>query len=134
MAAERDRRYTWPFQIRSCSTSGFTGDTNVPGKDLRSFRRQESPVTSPGGTLRCHPALRRSLLLSRPPPAEGKGKGQCVPTRSLHRSPTGGQASCGTPPLGSCSFPPGRHRSLKSFPDSLCGRTQGASRPPIPSE
>lgn len=91
-------------------------------------------MTSPGGTLAVTPALRRSLLLSRPLPAEGKGKGQCVPTRSLHLSPSGDKARCRTPPLGSYSLPPGRHRSLKSFPDSLCGRTLGASQPPIPSE
>lgn len=62
---------------------------------LRSRRSRGSPATSPRRTLpRTRPRARRpSHLPSLPLPAEGTGRGQCVPPRSLHLSPSGTEAA-----------------------------------------
>lgn len=81
-----------------------------------------------------HPAPRPSLLRSLLQPTEGKGKGQCIPKRPSPPEASGANASSKIPPLRSSNFAFSRLLSLKSFPDSPCGRTLDASMAPIPSQ
>ena len=63
----------------------------------------------------------------------GKGKGQCVPPRPSPLEPSEANASSEIPPLRSGKLAFSHLFRLKSFPDSLCGRTQDVSAVPIPS-
>nr|XP_019831531.1 PREDICTED: aspartate--tRNA ligase, mitochondrial-like [Bos indicus] len=104
-------------------------------KDLRSQRRQPSLAPQAEGIypLPQPPAPRPSLIRSQLQPAEGKGKGQCVPPRPSPLEPSEANASSEIPPLRSGKLAFSHLFRLKSFPDSLCGRTQDVSAVPIPS-
>lgn len=139
MTAKRKSRGTpGPPQFLQApfTTRRFKTDANEPSKKT-SAPKDASPAWhfKPEGIypLPQPPAPRPSLIRSLLQPAEGKGKGQCVPPRPSPLEPSEANANSEIPPLRSGKLAFSRLVRLKSFPDSLCGRTQDVSAAPIPS-